>query len=144
MAIEDRTIPYELLVRFNPDGTIAGSHFQKRRVLSEQGTVISDQLLEPVSLAAVASADGTDRELLANAVGDAITSAAQTVDKARADLGAAQATVADRDQSIEVLSGRVEQLTFELAEGRRMVESLNGQIAALQTKEQDQNVTATG
>lgn len=45
MAIEDRLIPYEILVRFGDDGAPRGAHAQYRRVVTFDGEVLKDEPL---------------------------------------------------------------------------------------------------
>jgi hypothetical protein len=46
------TLPYELLLRFDETGELAGAHVMyRRRLLAETGAVLMDQTLDPVPLA---------------------------------------------------------------------------------------------
>jgi hypothetical protein len=45
------TLPYELLLRFDEAGELAGAHLMyRRRLLDESGAVLMDQTLDPLPL----------------------------------------------------------------------------------------------
>lgn len=50
MAITDSTVPYEILIRFNDDGTPRGAHVQNRRVIVMDGEVLKDDILPAAPL----------------------------------------------------------------------------------------------
>lgn len=52
MAIEDKKIPYELLVRYGLDGEPAGAHVQYRRRIIMDGELLKEELgtAEPIDL----------------------------------------------------------------------------------------------
>lgn len=103
--IQDVTIPYELLVRFGPDGTPTGAHVQYLRRVTIDSEIIKDDVLpaQAVDLAGFPTnaimSDAT-RDALAKVTAQAaqITALSGKVDvseaeltKARADLAAASA-----------------------------------------------------
>ena len=52
MALTEKTIPYEVLIRFGPDGLIQGMHSATRTLVMRDGVVISDTPNAPVTVTA--------------------------------------------------------------------------------------------
>ena len=50
MALTDSTVPYEILIRFNDDGTPRGAHVQSRRVVIMDGEVLKDDIMPAAPL----------------------------------------------------------------------------------------------
>lgn len=50
MEIQDKTVPYEILIRFNPDGKPRGAHAQNRRVITLDGEIVKDEILDALPL----------------------------------------------------------------------------------------------
>lgn len=133
--IQDQTFPYELLVRFGPDGAPAGAHVQYLRRITLDGEIIKDDILpaQPIDLAGFPTSDimsDACRDVLAKVASqDAqITTLTSQLDATTANLTKAQgdlATVsADADQlRTELTNAQAEAATNETA--------LQGQILSL-------------
>lgn len=97
MAIEDKKIPYELLVRYGLEGQPAGAHVIYRRRVVMDGEVLKDEIgtAEPIDLAGFPTNDimtDTTRDALAEVATltaridelvEQVNSAADTLEKAR-------------------------------------------------------------
>lgn len=70
MALTDSTVPYEILIRFNDDGTPRGAHVQSRRVVTNDGEVLKDDILPaaPLDLAGFPTS-----AIMSNTARDALT-----------------------------------------------------------------------
>jgi hypothetical protein len=71
MTIEDKKIPYELLVRYGTDGKPVGAHVQYRRVVIMDGETLKEELgvAEPIDLEGFPTSaimDDTTRDALAH------------------------------------------------------------------------------
>lgn len=71
MPITDVTVPYEILIRFGPDGKVQGAHVQKRRIIKDGDTVLVDTPLdaEPLDI----SKDFPSSEILGDTLADALS-----------------------------------------------------------------------
>lgn len=72
MALEDKIIPYEILIRFNEDGTPQGAHVQYRRRVVLDGEVLKDEPLaaQPLTLDANFPVSGLMTEALESALSE--------------------------------------------------------------------------
>jgi hypothetical protein len=43
MALEDKSVPYEILIRFDPEGRLQGAHKIERRIVALDGEVLKDE-----------------------------------------------------------------------------------------------------
>lgn len=51
MALTSEMQPYEILVRFAPDGSIAGAHYKTLRVFSENQQIVTNtEIVAPLDL----------------------------------------------------------------------------------------------
>lgn len=52
MALEDKKVPYEILIRYSEDGTVRGAHAQFRRIVTLDGETLKDEVLpaEPLEV----------------------------------------------------------------------------------------------
>jgi len=80
MPITDVTVPYEILIRFGPDGKVQGAHVQNRRIVRDGDTVLADMPLdaEPLDI----SKDFPASEVL----GDTLTAALSQLNAVQAKL----------------------------------------------------------
>ena len=126
--IQDQTFPYELLVRYGPDGAPVGAHVQYLRRITLDGEVIKDDVLpaQPIDLAGFPTS-----AIMADTCRDALaTVTAQTAQIAtlNGQLGTANANLA-------TVSNDVDQLRTELtnvqAAAAANENTLHGQIFAL-------------
>jgi hypothetical protein len=109
MATTDVTIPYEILVRFDTTGAIAGAHYQTRRVVTVDGTQLVDQVGEAQSLDIASAGDG--RTTLQSVLGDALTSALANVATLTTSAQAAQDQIASLQAQIAALTAAEHHLT---------------------------------
>lgn len=65
MNIVDKTVPYEILIRFGDDGLIKGGHYQDRRIIEIDGERVKDQ---PSEAKPLGSSPEEVRELLPGAM----------------------------------------------------------------------------
>lgn len=117
MALTDSTVPYEILIRFNDDGTPRGAHVQNRRVIVMDGEVLKDDILPaaPLDLAGFP------------------TSAIMT-DAARDALARVTTLEGEKAELIEQLETAGEQADDLRAENEALatqVRELEGQIASV-------------
>lgn len=57
--IDDKKVPYEILIRFGEDGKPKGAHVQYRRIVTLDGEILKDEPLpaEPLGLADFPTSD---------------------------------------------------------------------------------------
>lgn len=91
MAIDDRTIPYEILFRFGEDGCLSGAHYQTRRLIDIDGERVKDDIGPAQPVALVAGAPGVP---VADVLGNALVGAVAQADQATARADAAEARLA--------------------------------------------------
>jgi len=96
MAIEDRLIPYEILVRFGDDGTPKGAHAQYRRVVTFDGEVLKDEPLpaQPLDM------DGFPTSAIMS----------QTTAQALARVSVLEASALENDGLLEQAAARIAEL----------------------------------
>ncbi|AEY69554.1 hypothetical protein AH2_00045 [Burkholderia phage vB_BceS_AH2] len=93
MALEERTRPYETLIRHNADGTI-GAHHQTITEILRDGIVISAVVSDPKTIG------GSD---LSSVLGEATTAALAENETLKSRVAALQSQVADLQLQIEQL-----------------------------------------
>ncbi|AVA22468.1 hypothetical protein [Rhizobium sp. NXC24] len=96
--IQDNTIPYELLVRFGPDGAPIGAHVQYLRRITLDGEIIKDDILpaQPIDLAGFPTS-----AIMTDATRDALANAAtqqKQIEELKAQLETANAAIAELQQ----------------------------------------------
>jgi chromosome segregation ATPase len=152
MAVIDRTIPYEILIRFGDDGIVKGGHYQDRRIIEIDGERVKDQpseakplgsspeavkaLLPGVALTAFAEIDRLngliathDREVDAlrdelGAAREAARVAGLEVQRLEVKLRAREATLTVREDDIVRIEVQLEEARQALAETRDQVADL--------------------
>lgn len=62
--IEDRTVPYELLIRFGENGEVEGAHFIRRRIVYLDGERMKDETLSPVAMSDLTGEDAATVEAI--------------------------------------------------------------------------------
>jgi hypothetical protein len=67
--IEDRTTPYELLVRFDENGAVSGAHFIRRRIVYLDGEKLKEETLSPV---AMQDLSGEDEQVVESVLGETL------------------------------------------------------------------------
>lgn len=101
--LEERTRPYETLIRYSEDG-IAGAHHQTISEILRDGAVINAQVGDPLSLAV---ADGQDGIKLADVLGDATVLALKENQSLKAELDAASNTLADTQTQLADANAKI-------------------------------------
>lgn len=92
--------PYELLIRWSPDGAIAGAHVQRRVLMTDDGGVVLADTLLPAQALTVETAEGFAlSDLLTQAQIDALVAKA-TAEESR---DAALARVAELEARLAAL-----------------------------------------
>lgn len=115
MAIEDKKIPYELLVRYGLDGKPAGAHVVYRRRVVMDGEVLKDEVgpAEPIDLDGFPTSD-VMKDALRDALAQIAVLTAQG-DELAEQVNAATETVETANERIALLVSENEELTAELA-----------------------------
>ena len=76
--VQDTTVPYEILIRFDDAGNVQGAHYQTRRIIVlDDKTRLPDQISPPMFLSLV---DNISENVLQKVLGAALMSALQTVE----------------------------------------------------------------
>jgi len=126
--IQDQTFPYELLVRYGPDGTPVGAHVQYLRRITLDGEIIKDDVLpaQPIDL------DGfPTSEIMEDTCRDALA----TVATQTAQITTLNAQLQTANTNLATVSNDVDQLRTELtnvqATAAANANALTGQIFAL-------------
>lgn len=88
--MDKRTVPYELLIRWDADGNLLGGHYQTRTIYTDGAVVVADRIADPVPVAL----GGNDGFPLAEVLTEAHLSPLATVNAANARVVAA---LAERD-----------------------------------------------
>ncbi|KTT33809.1 hypothetical protein SB18R_03210 [Pseudomonas oryzihabitans] len=87
MALEERSRPYETMIRHNPDGSI-GAHHKRITEILRDGAVISANVEAAVSLAV---AEGQDGLKLSEVLGEALPIALLQIDKLQSEVASLRA-----------------------------------------------------
>ncbi len=154
MAFEDKKIPYEILIRFDDNGTPKGAHVQKRRLVTMDGEILKDEILsaEPLALegfptsglmtsatqAALASVNTLNAQIdqMADTIEgkDAeITEANRQRDVAASAGATLTAANAQLSQQLATYQDDVTRLNSEVATQKGTIMALQAQIAAMQS-----------
>jgi hypothetical protein len=90
--IDDRSVPYEILIRFDEAGLVSGAHLVSRRIVTIDGERLKDEVggAVPVALAL----GGSGGAVLDDVLGDALTAALAAVDRLTAEVAAKEAEIA--------------------------------------------------
>lgn len=131
MSIVDRTVPYEILHRFDADGLLAGVHYVERRIIDLDGERIRDEVgqARPVSLV-----DGAAGALLVEILGEAHVSAARTAEAATAAAASAEAETARLREALSAAEVTRDQALAELNRREDEVRSLAADVEALRAE----------
>lgn len=64
-VIVDKTVPYEVLIRYDDDGKPKGAHIQERRIITMDGEIIKDDVgaAQPLSLDGFKTSDLLSKSL---------------------------------------------------------------------------------
>lgn len=62
--MKSKTVPYELLVRWNADGILVGASFATRTVYSDANEILFDKIADPVPVGLDADADRSVADVL--------------------------------------------------------------------------------
>lgn len=106
--IVDRTVPYEVLIRFGEGGEPVGAHVQRRRIVTLDGETLKDEVLPAAPL-------GLD-DFPTSAIMDETTkSALAEIDRLRRDVAARDALIDEAARTINDLSGKLSGATAKIA-----------------------------
>lgn len=106
--IMDRTVPYEVLIRFGESGEPVGAHVQRRRIVTLDGETLKDEVLPAAPL-------GLD-DFPTSAIMDETTkSALAEIDRLRRDVAARDALIDEAARTINDLSGKLSGATAKIA-----------------------------
>lgn len=126
MLTED-IVPYELLFRFEPDGTIRGAHFQLCHRITKDDAVISANPLAPEPVMVGIAKAGVDPEIIRKALdasmqqtienmGERIAEQKLAIEKHEAEMAslveAQSAELAAKDANAQQLLGQIERLSI--------------------------------
>lgn len=100
MAVTDRTIPYEILIRFDAQAAVQGAHLIRRRIVELDGERLKDDIgmAQPVAL------DGEDGLVLRSVLDEALALALADNEALRAQRAALELALAGGDTSISMNS----------------------------------------
>ncbi len=101
MTILEQTRPYETLIRHHADGTVS-AHHQQLYVLTKDGVVIAENILDPVALSTLD---------LSQALGAATVAALGENADLKSQLGALQSQLEAAQASAASLQTQLERLT---------------------------------
>ncbi len=143
--IQDQTFPYELLVRFGPDGTPVGAHVQYLRRITLDGEIIKDdvQPAQPIGIG-----DFPTSAIMSDATQDALAKVtAQTAQitalNGQLDISTAELTKARAD--LATVAADATQLRTELTNVQQAAVindgSLRGQLSGLTEQLNSANAT---
>jgi len=101
MALEDKTVAYEVLIRYNAEGAPQGAHIQRRRIVTLDGELLKDEVLpaEPLTLDANFPVSTVMNEALEGALSQ-INHMTQEIDSLNFQLQSAQMLVQQLQASI--------------------------------------------
>jgi hypothetical protein len=120
MATIDKTLPYEVLIRFGEDGFVKGGHYQDRRIVEIDGERVMDQ---PGAAKALAASPEEVRALLPGA---ALTAFAE-IDR----LNALQTeTQTAHEQALEAVRAELQAVRDDLANAQATIAALTVPVEA--------------
>lgn len=122
MNITDKTVPYEILIRFGDDGTVQGGHYQERRIVELDGERLKDEVSHAKPLG-----DSPD-EVKALLPGAALT--------AFSEIDRLNGLQADHEREVATLRDRLAEATEAARVAGLEVESLKRDFAELQAEAQ--------
>jgi hypothetical protein len=109
----DRTVPYEILIRFGEDGFVQGAHFISRRIIDLDGERLKEEIGAARPLALVE--DGAGRDLLDRVLGEALTTALADNGRLQAEIGAKDALIHTAEQAIAAAQASRDKLARQVA-----------------------------
>ncbi|HSX00805.1 MAG TPA: hypothetical protein VLF67_01065 [Candidatus Saccharimonas sp.] len=107
MAIQDTTVPYEILIRFDREGNLQGAHKIERRTVVMDGEVLKDEPGDAIPLEV--GADGTvwgvlnEAQTIALATATSLQGQLAAANAEKEDLYAAAAAATDELQQLKAL-----------------------------------------
>lgn len=116
MSIIDKTLPYEVVIRFGEDGLVKGGHYQDRRIVEIDGGRVMDQ---PGAAKALADSPEVVRALLPGA---ALT--------AFAEIDRLLGLIATHEREVEALRGQLGEVTDEARISTATVARLTSELEA--------------
>lgn len=132
MSIIDKTLPYEVLIRFGEDGLVKGGHYQDRRIVEIDGERVMDQ---PGAAKALADSPEEVRALLPGA---ALTAFAE-IDRLRGliatherEVEAVRSQFAEASEAARISGETVARLVPELESAHLIIEQGNHKLAKLE------------
>jgi len=133
MPITDRTIPYEVLIRFGDDGLIRGGHYQDRRIVEIDGERVMDQ---PGYAKPLGASPDDVKALLPGAALTAFSeidrlNAVQAANERQAE--AMQAQLGGATDAAQIAQAAVARLTADLEAAHLAIEQGNHLVARLQS-----------
>ena len=129
MALTDSKVPYEILIRFNDDGTPRGAHVQNRRVVVMDGEVLKDEILPaaPLDLAGFPTS-----AIMTDAARDALARVT-TLEGEKAGLVEQLETAGER---VAELTAEKEALVTQVRELQAQIAGVNDRVSAAATEKQ--------
>lgn len=124
--------PYELLVRWAQDGTLAGAHVQWRYVVSDGATVVA----ESVSAAECVAVGSTNGFPLADLLSQVQTDALTGIDAARAAQTGAEDALEQKTSEADQFSTQLADKVAELVAAESQLEAAQAELAALRADQQ--------
>jgi hypothetical protein len=126
MSIIDKTLPYEVLIRFGEDGLVKGGHYQDRRIVEIDGERVMDQ---PGAAKALANSPDEVKALLP---GVALTAFVEIARLARLQAAHEQESrvlreaLADAAEAARAAGLEAESRTAEVLELQAQIAALSG------------------
>ncbi len=117
MAKTETHVPYEILLRFDPAGLLAGAHYIRRHIVAYDGEVVRDDIgpAEPVAIGSTPE-EGTPH-VLADVLGEALAGATAAaaalttrLDEAEERLAAGLAAATAAETALQAATARIAEL----------------------------------
>lgn len=136
MAIEDKKIPYELLVRYGLEGQPAGAHVIYRRRVVMDGEVLKDEVgqAEPIDLAGFPTSQimtDTTRDALAE-----VATLTARINSLVEQVNAAADTLETANEHAKLLAAENETLIANEVALQEKIEALQNQLQAAESSDQ--------
>lgn len=126
--IKDRTVPYEILIRFDEQGALSGAHFMERRIVEFDGERLRDVVSDPQAIATAAG--GPHGEALAAVLGVSLTQALARVEALENEAAAMRAAIEAAETKLAELSAARDDAERRLQASMGEIPIIGGSVRA--------------